>query len=355
MPRKKKTAPVYRLEVVAPVNGRVHKADIRAIDAEGKVAYTDRAKLAEASERHKATQRITKTLKLKNTVTVEADLEQAWAAAVEEQRRKQEEQQAPKEESPASEHRPGAPYFVDKGRIYRRRYDREGNEVSPEALCNFAAAIEAETIYDDGSGEIQHCFRLVGRLWSGEPLAAVDVPAGDFATMNWPIKHWGVRAIVSPGQGAKDHLRAAIQELSGNAQRRIVYRQTGWRQIGGEWLFLHSAGAVGTVGTVTAHHIDLPGNLTLIALPDPPEGDNLAAAVRASLRVLDLSRERITAPLLGAVYRAPLGSIDFAEHLVGPSGCFTDSSISKATITPPQVRQPRPGMHSTSLAGTSNR
>ena len=34
---------------------------------------------------------------------------------------------------------------------------------------------------------------------------------------------------------------------------------------------------------------------------------------------------------------------------------LTDSSISKATITPPQVRQPRPGMHSTSLAGTSNR
>jgi tetratricopeptide (TPR) repeat protein len=38
-----------------------------------------------------------------------------------------------------------------------------------------------------------------------------------------------------------------------------------------------------------------------------------------------------------------------------PETVTTDSSISKATITPPQARQPRPGMHSTSLAGTSNR
>jgi hypothetical protein len=34
---------------------------------------------------------------------------------------------------------------------------------------------------------------------------------------------------------------------------------------------------------------------------------------------------------------------------------ITDSSISKVTITPPRVRQPPPGRHSTSLAGTSGR
>jgi hypothetical protein len=312
MPRK--SPPIYRLLVEAPVNGRIHKADLYAFDAKGKIIYTDRANLTEATERRRAAQRMAKKLQLEDSAKVEADLEKAWTKGVEGQRRKQ-------QEAPSNEDRSGAPYCEQDGRICRRRYDHSGNEVL-EPLCNFTAVIEAETTYDDGSGETQHCFRVVGRLWNNQPLAAVDVPAGDFAAMNWPIKHWGVRAIVSPGLGAKDHLRAAIQELSPNATRQVVYRQTGWRKIDGEWLFLHAAGAIGTNGTVTAHHIELPGNLALIALPDPPDGDNLRAAVRASLRFLDLAHERITAPILSAVYRAPLGSVDFAEHVVGPSGSF---------------------------------
>lgn len=115
MPRKAKTTPIYRLEVNAPVNGPVHKADIRAFDAEGKLAYTDRANLTEATERHKAAQRMARALKPRNAAKVESDLEQAWTAGVEVQHRKQEAEQSTKTETPPSENRPGAAYFVDKG------------------------------------------------------------------------------------------------------------------------------------------------------------------------------------------------------------------------------------------------
>jgi hypothetical protein len=329
MPRKKKASAAYSLKVVATVNGRISKADLRAFDSEGKLQHTDRAQLTEAVERRKVAERLARKFKLKSVEKVEADLELAWNAALQEELRKQEEEQSANE-APESGSRPGASYFVENGRIYRRRYDREGNEVSPEALCNFASTIETETTYDDGSGEIHHCFRVVGRLWNGEPLTAVDVPAGEFATMNWPIKHWGVRAIVSPGQGAKDHLRCAIQELSPHATRQTVYRQTGWRQIDGQWYFLHAGGAIGTDGTVGRYTIDLPGNLALFSLPKPPEGKDLSRAVCASLRILELARERITSPLLGAVYRSTLGNIDFSLHLVGPSGSFKTEGASLA-------------------------
>jgi hypothetical protein len=316
MPRIKQ--PQYDLKVFR--NGTV-RASIKAYEKEsGKLKYEDEENLATAAGRTKAIKRMGDKLKLPKAKLREYEetLEQKWHEARDEEERAKQESN---ETSTTHPEQDNAPYFVEHGRIWRRRFNQNG-EVYKEVLCNFVAKIDAETTYDDGSGETQHCFCISGSLADGGQLAAVDVPAADFATMNWPIKHWGVRAIVSPGQGAKDHLRAAIQEMSRDAERRTVYRQTGWRQIGGQWLYLHSAGAVGTNGTVTAHNIDLPGNLTLIALPDPPEGDNLAIAVRASLRVLDLARERITAPVLGAVYRAPFGSVDFAGHIVGPSGCF---------------------------------
>jgi hypothetical protein len=272
MPRKKTPAQVYRLEVVAPVNGRVHKASIKAYNPEGTVAYTDRANLTEAAERRKAAKRMAETLKLRNAAKVEADLEQAWTAGVEAQRRQQEaEKSAPPASKPPAENQQSGAYFVEHGRICRRRFGKDG-EVFTEPLCNFAAKIEAETTYDDGSGEVQHCFRVAGKLADGRPLAAVDVPAGDFAIMNWTLKNWGVSAIVSPGQGAKDHLRCALQEMSKDAKRNIVFRQTGWRKIDGEWLYLHAGGAIGTVGTVSQHLVDLPGNLDTTR-PSPPSFD----------------------------------------------------------------------------------
>ncbi len=47
--------------------------------------------------------------------------------------------------------------------------------------------------------------------------------------------------------------------------------------------------------------------------------------MRASLALLDLGPDTITAAVLGAIYRAPLGEpspVDFALHLTGPTGAF---------------------------------
>jgi hypothetical protein len=60
-------------------------------------------------------------------------------------------------------------------------------------------------------------------------------------------------------------------------------------------------------------------------LPAVPVASELSEAVHASLALLDLGPDAITAPLLGAVYRAPLGEpspIDFSLHLAGPTGAF---------------------------------
>jgi hypothetical protein len=55
-------------------------------------------------------------------------------------------------------------------------------------------------------------------------------------------------------------------------------------------------------------------------LPEPPQGDALAAAVHASVRLIDVAPRPVTIPLWLAVWRAPLGRVDFGLHLLGASG-----------------------------------
>jgi hypothetical protein len=221
--------------------------------------------------------------------------------------------------SPASPGSPGSPYTIEAGRICRRSYSRGGEECA-QPLCNFVARIVEEVCLDDGSGEPQHIFAIEGTLQDGASLPRTQVRSSEFASMAWPVTSWGVRAIVFAGQGCKDHLRAAIQEQSVAARRKTVYKHTGWRLVGDQWLYLHGAGAIGPAGLSADLAVDLDGSLAGFRLPSPPVEAALVQAVRASLGLLELGPPGILAPLLGATYRSVLGPADFGVHLVGQTG-----------------------------------
>lgn len=230
------------------------------------------------------------------------------------------------------------PYFVEGGRICRSVPTKEGPVTVP--LCNFTARVAEDVVHDDGA-EQSRSLALEGALDSGQALPRAEVPAADFARMDWVVPAWGTGAVVFAGRGTKDHLRAAVQVLSGEVRRRTVFGHLGWRKLDDGWAFLHASGAVGAAG-----HLDvpvvLPPALSGYALPEPlaplapdvalacgplgraarAEAACLTAAVRASLGLLRLGPDRLTFPLLAAVYRAPLGGSDFALHLAGPTGTF---------------------------------
>ncbi len=184
-------------------------------------------------------------------------------------------------------------------------------------LTNFRALIATDVLEDDGA-EVRRRFELEARLngW----CRRFTVTAEAFAAMGWVTEHLGARAIVYPGLGLRDHARAAVQVLSGEVPERHVYSHTGWRQLPGGWAYLHGRGAIGPGGPVPGVEVDLPDALTGFALPDPPSGAELVAAVRASLRLVDVAPDHIAFPLLGAAYRAVLGEVEFALHLAGPTG-----------------------------------
>jgi hypothetical protein len=208
-------------------------------------------------------------------------------------------------------------YRISGGRIVRDASTRDGVVETP--LATWHGRIVEEIIRDDGA-EQSVVLAIEGGLSDGTPLPRVEVPADEFASMRWPVKRWGTRAVVLAGAAVADHLRAALQLLSGDVPRRTVFAHTGWREVDSGWVYLHGGGAIGGNGPVEGVAVSLPEALAGYLLPDPPTGADLVSAFRASLRLLEVAPDHIAGPLLGGVYRAVLGPCDCALHLAGPTG-----------------------------------
>lgn len=168
----------------------------------------------------------------------------------------------------------------------RERAGRDGEvEVTSTLLSNFTAQIVASTEIDDGA-EVERRLDIEATVAGRKRTASI--PASEFTRMDWVIPKLGPDAIIQAGARIKDHARAAIQAVSEPAEVRVM-RQTGWRQVDGQWLYLHSSGAIGANGPVDDIEVNLPRTLAKYTLPEPGGTD----AVRASLDMLDVAPDRI--------------------------------------------------------------
>src|ERR1700683_667134 len=86
------------------------------------------------------------------------------------------------------------------------------------------------------------------------------ISASEFARMEWPIERIGSAAITFPSQ--KEYARTAIQSLSITAPERCIYTPTGWRSVGGAWIYLHKGGAINAAGAVPDIEVRLFGGLS---------------------------------------------------------------------------------------------
>jgi hypothetical protein len=307
------------LEIDVSANGRLHKPIVRVKDSGGRVLHTDKVDLASDAERNKLAERLANRYN-RDPADVKAKLDELSAQAANQQLA-----QAEVEGSGAVGAGPvggdkATFYFEHGGTICHNRMT--GNGPVSVSLCNFTARIVEEAVHDDGV-ERRTVLAIEGRLADGTPLPRTEVPAADFDGMGWIVPAWGTRAVRYAGMGTKDHLRAAFQLLSGEVPRRTVFGHLGWREVGGHWHYLHGGGAIGPEGPVEGIEVAPPAALEHYSLPPPPVGDQLTAAIRASLGLLDgLAPDRVAFPLLAAAYRAALDGCDFSMHLAGPTGVF---------------------------------
>jgi hypothetical protein len=185
------------------------------------------------------------------------------------------------------------------------------------AAANFQARIVRDIILDDGTEERRE-FGMEAEL--GGRRVTFVVAAAEFGRMGWVLSRLGPQAIVYPGQ--QQHARAAIQYLSGAIPQERIFAHLGWRQHGGQWVYLHAGGALSAAGPLGGLQVQLPAALQQFRLCPPPDAGEVVRAVRASLQVLSAAPDHISFPLLAGVYRAALGAVHCSLFLSGKSGVF---------------------------------
>jgi Bifunctional DNA primase/polymerase, N-terminal len=235
----------------------------------------------------------------------------------------------------------GGGYEVHNGGIYYFGASQFGTQ-----LTNFTAKIVEEIKLDDASGVPQLQFVVDGSLGRAE------IPAEQFDALRWVTREWGARARIIPGRYHKEKVADAIKALSGSAVTRTVYTHFGWRRIDGRWIYLHGGGGIGANGAVDTVEVK-PGN-ALAQMVLPPV-TNLRRAVRASLDLLEVAPQRITYPLWGAIYRAPLSEFaptTVVPWLFGPSGVLKTSValLAQAHYAPMVAARPMANWASTANA-----
>lgn len=193
----------------------------------------------------------------------------------------------------------GPGYCVNKaGSLCYLKKDRDSEYWVP--MANFAARIVAEVLKDDGQ-QTALSFEIEGISQGGRKLPTLIVPVKNYKPMGWPLEGWGSRANVYPGGAVVDRLRSAIQNTGEMASYKTIYTHTGWRQIGGQWVFLHGGGAIGAENVT----VELPVGLTRYCLPAQSE-EEVRKAAQASMFLLSVAPLSITLPIWASAFLSPL-------------------------------------------------
>ncbi len=214
------------------------------------------------------------------------------------------------------------PYVVLGNKICRRNVDDDGT-VKDTVYCNFDARITAEILRDDGT-ETTTVFELQGVLCDGTPLPPIQVPVDEFDELKWVTKGWFSGPNIYVEHAANGHVRVAIKYLSQPVPRRTNYTHTGWRKIGGRWVYLTAGGGISGTGIVPDVAVDFErNNLGNYKLPKPPEPSKRAGYVRSSLALLDgLAPNRVMYPLYSAMACAIFGETQTIVALNGNTGSY---------------------------------
>jgi hypothetical protein len=192
-------------------------------------------------------------------------------------------------------------------------------------LANFTAEIVADISRDDGSESIKREF-LVSAEVERRSVEPFRVHAVKFSRLDWVSENLGAVAVIEAVPKVSEHLNAAIRKFSiGKTDMRRVYTHTGWREVNGDWAYLHGGGSIDQSGLRTDVTVEIgreyPALSPFVLLP-PLEGRRLINALRSELLLLELGPPAVMAPIWSAIWRAAIDRVDFSLHLDGKTGAF---------------------------------
>lgn len=232
---------------------------------------------------------------------------------------------------------PIAPLWaVWNGCFCRRKFQENGAEKDPVPITNFTATVICEEYVDDGTGNKERCVRMRGSLMTGQPLPEISVPTKDWASIKtWLHKGWGFRPVI---YGTEGQVLQCISLCGQDAPERTQYTHTGWTTTpDGKTMFLTPHGPRGTDFSKTAFdeiaRVSAPEKLKGYNIPESPTEDQVRESFIWIERFLECGKLEATAPLMAAMFLAPLSSflnLDFALFLTGHTGSHKSSLVAAA-------------------------
>ena len=152
---------------------------------------------------------------------------------------------------------------------------------------------------------------------TGEVLQEILVPINQFESGNWMTNSiWSIKVIFClPIQ--KSVQINCIKELGKYMETEDIYEYTGWTEIDGKRVFLHTGGAIGTDKQIK---VEL-GDETLNRIRFTEKEFKLKETIKTTLKFRDVAPLKITVPLLSITYMSIFTSI--FEELKISTGVFT--------------------------------
>lgn len=227
-------------------------------------------------------------------------------------------------------------WAIWNGCFCKRKYDEKGTEKDPIPISNFTATVVCEEYLDDGTGNRSRCVRIKGALMTGQQLPEITVPTQDWTTIKtWLHKGWGFRPVI---YGDDRHVLQCISLCGQEAPERIQYTHTGWTTTPeGRPMFLTPHGPRGTDFSKTAFdeiaRVVAPEKLKGYNVPEAPTEEQVRESFVWIERFLECGKLEATAPLMAAIFLAPLSSflnLDFALFLTGHTGSHKSSLVAAA-------------------------
>jgi hypothetical protein len=193
-------------------------------------------------------------------------------------------------------------------------------------MCDFVATILEEVQLHQGEDAPKTIYYIGGITCQGIVLRTLEVEAETFQKMEW-LAGWGAEISTNQawpkGKGSvTGNIREAIVERKKvfPPSTKEVYDHLGWVKIKDKYVYLHAKGGIGEDGQHLDICVDMDRSaLNKYVLPEPT--DQLAEAIKTSLRILDLTDDQTAVPMLLATYRAAIPvRASFAVHDCGPTG-----------------------------------
>ena len=195
------------------------------------------------------------------------------------------------------------PYVVKEGCLCEEVMTKAGTGYIK--LCDYVPVLRKEITFDDGT-ELKKLFLISAKHASGILLPEVLVSADEMQNMKWPIIKWGALGAAEPRKNALAKMCHAIMMTKRESVSvETIYRQTGWRKVGGRYVFLMP-------NDNSALKVELPGKLSCYRfVHESAESD---IKYLAQLLENPFAPARIVYPLLALVFLSPLNHFMRAAH-----------------------------------------